>query len=49
MQQYDSGKKESDFKDRELEVFNIYSRLHIANLHKMLPIPVCEISAELKK
>ena len=48
MQQYDSGKNESDFKDRELEVFNIYSRLHKANLHKMVPIPVCEIDAELR-
>ena len=49
MQQYDSGKKESDFKDRELEVFKIYSRLHKANLHKMVPIPVCEIDANLRK
>ena len=49
MQQYDSGKNESDFKNRELEVFKIYSRLHKANLHKMVPIPVCEIDAELKK
>ena len=48
MNQYDSGKSESDFKDRKLEVFKIYSRLHRANLHKMIPIPVCEINAKIK-
>ena len=49
MQQYDSGKNENDFKNRELEVFKIYSRLHKANLHKMVPIPVCEIDTNLRK
>ncbi len=49
MDQYDSDKSVSDFKDRELEVFTIYSKLHKANLHKMIPIPVCEISNDLKK
>jgi len=49
MGQYDSGKSTSDFKDRELEVFKIYSRLHKANLHKMIPIPVCEIDTDLKE
>ena len=49
MKQYDSGKNNSEFKDRELEVFTIYSKLHRANLHKMIPIPVCEIDEKLKK
>ena len=49
MEKYDSGKKKSDFTGRELEVFTIYSKLHKANLHKMVPIPVCEINGNLKK
>ena len=49
MQQYDSGENSSNFKKRELEVFTIYSKLHRANLHKMIPIPVCEIDEVLKK
>ncbi len=49
MAQYDAGKNASEFEDRELEVFAIYSKLHRANLHKMIPIPVCEISENLKK
>ncbi|CAM1334766.1 NAD(+) synthase [Tenacibaculum aestuariivivum] len=42
------GKKESDFTNRELEVFNIYNRLNRINQHKMIPIPVCEIPSNLK-
>ncbi len=48
MKQYDSGKQNSDFTGRELEVFTIYSKLHKANLHKMIPIPICEINEDLK-
>ncbi len=48
MKQYDTKKNKSDFKGRELEVFTIYTKLHRANLHKMIPIPVCDISKELK-
>ena len=33
---------------RQQEVLVIYQRFHAANLHKMQPIPVCEIPAELK-
>ncbi|NNC83414.1 MAG: NAD(+) synthase [Flavobacteriales bacterium] len=33
---------------REAEVMKIYQRLHRANLHKMVPIPVCEIPEELR-
>ncbi len=38
----------SDFNGRPQEVFKIYKRLNTANQHKMNPIPVCEISEELK-
>ncbi len=33
---------------RELEVLRIYRKMHAANLHKMNPIPVCEIPIGLK-
>ncbi len=32
-----------NFTKRQLEVFEIYTNLHRANLHKMIPIPVCLI------
>ncbi|HIP48230.1 MAG TPA: NAD(+) synthase [Lutibacter sp.] len=48
MQQLDLGKKLADFSDRKKEVFEIYTRLHRANRHKMIPIPVCEIPEEIK-
>jgi NAD+ synthase len=35
------------FESRQKQVFDIYKRYHDANLHKMLPIPVCEIPLEL--
>ena len=37
------------FTSRQQEVFEIYTRLNIANQHKMEPIPVCEIPVELKE
>lgn len=33
---------------RQKEVLAIYNRFHQANKHKMIPIPVCEIPANLK-
>jgi NAD+ synthase len=33
----------ADLSPRQLEVLNIYVRRHLANQHKMAPIPVCEI------
>lgn len=33
---------------RQKEVLDIYNKHHRANLHKMLPIPICEIPLELK-
>ncbi|MDX5428596.1 MAG: NAD(+) synthase, partial [Bacteroidota bacterium] len=42
------GKTVSDFSGREKEVFEIFERMHRANKHKMVPIPVCEIPEYLK-
>jgi len=39
----------NDLTDREIKVLGIYNLLHNANTHKMVPIPVCEISEELKQ
>ncbi len=43
-----AGKTEADFSGRELEVFKIYKRLNTTNQHKMNPIPVCEISDDVR-
>jgi NAD+ synthase len=48
MEMQDAGKSSSDFTERELVVFNIYSRLNTINQHKMIPIPICKINNELK-
>ena len=48
MEMKDTGKKETDFSDRKLEVFKIYTRLNTINQHKMLPIPICKIPNKLK-
>lgn len=45
---YDAGKTLDDFSGRQQEVFSIYIKLHLANQHKMNPIPVCEIPPEYK-
>lgn len=42
------GKTMTDFVGREKEVFAIYKKFNSANLHKMIPIPVCEIPEDLK-
>jgi len=49
MKEVESGKTSSDFEGRQREVFEIYSRLHTANIHKMIPIPVCDIPVHLLK
>ena len=48
MRQADLGKTPEDFSGREQEVFTIYTRLHKANQHKMLPIPVCIIPDDIR-
>src|SRR5690606_6006272 len=47
MKMYDSHKAE-DFTGHQRKVFEIYEKRHKANLHKMIPIPVCEIPDEWK-
>jgi NAD+ synthase len=39
---------ENHLENREREVFSIYNRFHNANKHKMEPIPVCIVPANLK-
>jgi NAD+ synthase len=39
---------ETKLASRQKEVLEIYRKLNRANLHKMLPIPVCEIPENLK-
>ena len=48
MQQNENQKSADDFTGREREVFNLYNKLHRANKHKMIAIPVCEIPAGIK-
>jgi NAD+ synthase len=45
---YDNNSDSNNFTARQKEVFAIYSRLHRANQHKMIAIPVCEIPSKLK-
>ncbi|WP_300672770.1 NAD(+) synthase [Soonwooa sp.] len=44
----DQSKKPEDYEGREKEVFAIYQRMHRATLHKINPIPICEIPKEYK-
>lgn len=48
MKMDEEGKTVDDFSDREKEVFTIYKRFNSANMHKMIPIPVCEIPIDIK-
>lgn len=48
MKAAEKGQKAEDFAGRQREVFEIYQQRHKANLHKMTPIPVCEIPEEWK-
>ena len=48
MNMAEKGSKADQFKGREKEVFEIFTRLNRANKHKMVPIPVCEIPAAMK-
>lgn len=48
MSMVETGKTANDFEGRKQEVFEIYKRFNSANKHKMVPIPVCEIPANLK-
>jgi NAD+ synthase len=48
MQMKDEGKLAIDFNGRQKEVFEIFTRFNTANMHKMIPIPVCKIPKEFK-
>lgn len=48
MKMAEQNKTEDDFVGREKEVFLIYKFRHLANKHKMIPIPVCELPVHLK-
>lgn len=48
MNMAEQGTSADELNGRELEVFEIFKRRNRVNKHKMLPIPVCEIPAELK-
>jgi NAD+ synthase len=48
MQMDEKGIVDTDFSDRQKEVFRIYKRFNRTNHHKMVPIPVCEIPNSLK-
>ncbi|HSP12236.1 MAG TPA: NAD(+) synthase [Salegentibacter sp.] len=48
MLEVEKGKTANDFSGRHNEVFQIYQNRHRANLHKINPIPVCEIPFHLK-
>lgn len=44
---FENGKNATDFIGREKEVFEIFTRLHRNNQHKMNPIPICKIPNNL--
>lgn len=48
MKAAERGQISKDFSGREGEVMEIYEKRHRANLHKMVPIPICEIPEEWK-
>lgn len=48
MTMQDQGKSENGFSGRKKEVFRIFRKFNLANRHKMIPIPVCEIPDSIK-
>lgn len=48
MKASEKGHKADEFTGREKDVFEIYEKRHNANIHKMIPIPVCDIPEEFK-
>ncbi|MEL4456112.1 NAD(+) synthase [Lutimonas vermicola] len=44
----EQGMDEGNLNKRQKQVLDIYNRLHKANMHKMVPIPVCEIPEDIK-
>ena len=48
MDQLFQGKEETNFSGRKKEVFRILKKFNLANNHKMVPIPICEIPNNIK-
>jgi NAD+ synthase len=48
MKMNDQGFNSSDFTERNKTVFELYVKLHKINLHKVNPIPVCNIPQKFK-
>ena len=48
MDQLFQGKEEANFSGRKKEVFRILKKFNLANNHKMVPIPICEIPNNIK-
>lgn len=48
MNMKDQNKTVDDFSGRKQEIYKIFSQYNSSNLHKMLPIPVCNIPDSLK-
>lgn len=48
MEQDENGGKSDNWTDEQHRVYTLYKKLNTANLHKMNPIPVCEIPVSLK-
>tara|TARA_B100001939_G_scaffold258809_1_gene225736 strand:- start:8633 stop:9412 length:780 start_codon:yes stop_codon:yes gene_type:complete len=46
---FDNEGQSNSLSSRQQEVLNIYNNFHIANKHKMEPIPVCEIPESIKR
>ena len=47
MAQFEAGRAREEFAGRQQQVFDIYVRLNRAAQHKIRPIPVCRIPADL--
>jgi NAD+ synthase len=43
----DEEKKAQTLDDRQKQVLSLFRKLHAANRHKMVPIPVCEIPGHM--
>lgn len=48
MEMYAQERQPDEFEGRERQVFQIFKKLHLANRHKMDPIPVCIIPKNLR-
>lgn len=47
-EQYGEQVSTDKFTTRQKKVYDIFKRRHVANKHKMIPIPVCKITCDIK-